>query len=301
MAEWPPAAQILDSKLLGANMNESITFESTYRLIDTPDYQIQVNEAGTGHPIFMIHGTGPGATGWSNFEASIRELSSSFHCIAVTMPGWGDSSPQSLQTGRDQGRAMLQLMDAMGIDRAAFVGNSMGGGIGMIMAAQYPSRVSHLITMGAGIYGVNVLTPAALSDGMKTIFDTYKDPSPENFLRLVEVMCYDPAFATIELAEERSRAALRNPEHLTNWLDIMNAGIGGTGFLEAAAKMPASEIPALVIHGRDDRTVHFESSLRALATIPNSRLVLLNRCGHWAQLEHAREFNGLVSHFLEAH
>lgn len=282
-------------------MNQELTFESTYRLVETPDYTIQVNEAGVGHPIFMIHGTGPGATGWSNFEPNIRELSSSFHCIAVTMPGWGDSSPQSVSTGRDQGRAMLQLMDAMGIDRAAFVGNSMGGGIGMIMAAEHPERVSHLVTMGAGIYAVNVMAPGTISDGMRTIFETYKDPSPENFRRLVEVMCFDPSFATAELAEERSRAALQYPEHLTNWLDLMNSGAGGAGFMEAAAKMPASQVPTLVIHGRDDRTVHFETSMRANATIPNSRMVLLNRCGHWAQLEHASEFNGLVAHFLDRH
>ncbi|TSD40560.1 alpha/beta fold hydrolase [Rhodococcus sp. KBS0724] len=249
----------------------------------------------------MIHGTGPGATGWSNFEANIPDLSNSFRCIAVTMPGWGDSSPQSVRTGRDQGRAMLQLMDAMGIDRAAFVGNSMGGGIGMVMAAEHPSRVSHLITMGAGIYGVNVMTPAALSEGLRSIFETYKDPSPENFQHLVEIMCFDPSYATPELAKKRSEAALRNPEHLTNWLDVMNSGGGATGFLEAAAKMSVSKIPTLVIHGRDDRTVHFEGSMRANATIPNSRLVLLNRCGHWAQLEHASEFNGLVSNFLKTH
>ena len=48
------------------------------------------------------------------------------------------------------------------------------------------------------------------------------------------------------------------------------------------------EIPTLLIHGRDDRVVHYESTLLLLAHIPNSRAVLLNRCGHWAQVEHAR-------------
>ncbi|WP_432842321.1 alpha/beta fold hydrolase [Dactylosporangium sp. CA-092794] len=163
-----------------------ITYESTYRLITTTDYEIQVNEAGDGPPVFMIHGTGPGATGWSNFEPSIRGLASNFRCIAVTMPGWGDSSPQSVETGRDQGRAMVQLMDAMGIDRAAIVGNSMGGAVGMVLATAHPQRVSHLVMMGSGIWGVNVLAPSGMSEGMRTIFQTYEDPSKENFRRLVE-------------------------------------------------------------------------------------------------------------------
>ncbi|WP_236794741.1 alpha/beta fold hydrolase [Amycolatopsis sp. GM8] len=282
-------------------MTEEITYDSTYRLVDTADYQIQVNEAGEGDPILLIHGSGPGATGWSNFEPNIRALSSSYRCVAVTMPGWGDSSPQSVQTGRDQGRAVAQLMDTMGIDRAAIIGNSMGGAVGMVVATEQPQRVSHLITMGSGIWGVNVLSPAGLSEGMQALVDTYEDPSTENFQRLVNVMCFDPSFATKELAEERSRNALSKPEHLRNWLELMRAGLGGTGFVEAGQKMATSTVPTLIIHGRDDRTVHYEISLRAHAVIPDSRLLMFNRCGHWAQLEHAAEFNAIVKHFLEQH
>jgi 2-hydroxy-6-oxonona-2,4-dienedioate hydrolase len=57
-------------------------------------------------------------------------------------------------------------------------------------------------------------------------------------------------------------------------------------------------VPALLFHGRDDRVVHFEHSLKLVALIPDARLVLLNRCGHWAQLEHAEEFNRLVRDFV---
>ena len=54
-----------------------VTFENTYRLVETKDYRIQINEAGEGHPIFMIHGGGPGATGWSNFAPNVAVLSPS--------------------------------------------------------------------------------------------------------------------------------------------------------------------------------------------------------------------------------
>ncbi|MGV9633543.1 alpha/beta fold hydrolase [Nocardia rhamnosiphila] len=59
--------------------------------------------------------------------------------------------------------------------------------------------------------------------------------------------------------------------------------------------------PTLLIHGRDDRVVSYENTLLLLAHIPHSRAVLLNRCGHWAMIEHADEFNRLVADFVAAH
>ena len=278
-----------------------VTYEGTHRIVRTPDYQIQVNEVGAGHPLLLIHGTGPGATGWSNFAPNIGPLSEHFRVVAVTMPGWGESSRQTVESGFDQGEAIKQLMDALEIERAAIVGNSMGGGVGIIVHGRWPERVSHLITMGSGVWGVNVLSPAGMSEGFKVLYETYQDPSPANFKRLVHVMCFDPTFATDELAESRSQAALAHPEHLQDWLDRMAAGVGQDAFMSAAQALPTSSVPALLIHGRDDRTVHWELSLRAMAMIPDSRTMLLNRCGHWAQLEHAAEFNRVVHDFVTHH
>nr|WP_244223344.1 alpha/beta hydrolase [Amycolatopsis circi] len=70
------------------------------------------------------------------------------------------------------------------------------------------------------------------------------------------------------------------------------------GDLAAVSRITA---PSLLIHGRDDRVVSFESTLFLAANIPNSRAVLLNRCGHWAQLEHAEEFNRVVTDFVLHH
>lgn len=64
------------------------------------------------------------------------------------------------------------------------------------------------------------------------------------------------------------------------------------------ARLSGITVPTLLIHGRDDRVVPFENSLFLLANIPDSRLVLLNRCGHWAMIEHAEEFNRLVIDFV---
>ena len=276
-----------------------VTFENTTRFINTKDYRIQINEAGEGHPIFMIHGGGPGATGWSNFAPNVAVLSRKYRCIAVTMPGWGESSPQSVETGRDGVEAMKQLADELGIDKAAFVGNSMGGATSVSFTAEYPDRVSHLITMGLGNpAGVNILQPAGMSEGIRILTEAYEDPSPQNMKRLVRIMCFDPAMASDELAEQRSATARRYSEHNKNWLDILRSGPPMALPAATVETISTWTVPTMLIHGRDDRVVHFEASLRMVAMVPNSRMVLLNRCGHWAQLEHADEFNRLVDGFI---
>jgi 2-hydroxy-6-oxonona-2,4-dienedioate hydrolase len=215
------------------------------------------------------------------------------------MPGWGESSPQTVQTGRDGVEALKQLADSMGIEKAAYVGNSMGGGASLRFTAEYPARVSHLITMGLGNPdGVSILQPAGPSEGIRILIEAYRDPSPHNMKRLVQIMCHDPSLASDELAQQRSDLALKFSEHNKNWLDLMRAGPPMMIPAATLARLSTSRVPTLLIHGRDDRTVHFEASLRMVAMIPNSRMVLINRCGHWAQLEHPAEFNRLVDDFV---
>ena len=136
------------------------------------------------------------------------------------------------------------------------------------------------------------------SEGLKVLIQAYQDASPENMRRLVEIMTFDKArFATPELTKARSDAALARPEHLKNYVAGLPQGAPLPKWVDRS-KLPHIQVPTLLIHGRDDRVVSFESSLFLLACIPNSRLVLLNRCGHWAMIEHAEEFNRLVADFI---
>ena len=281
------------------------TEESTSRFVQTEKWRLHYNEAGHGHPLIMLHGMGPGATAWSNFHQNFQDLAKRYRVILLDFPGWGksdafDSSSMSRTVANAE--AVKLLMDALGIEKAALVGNSMGGGCVLHFMASYPDRISHAVTMGAGLFALpNIFTPGGMTEGIRTLMETYANPTPENFRRLVQVMVFDASFVTDALTKQRSEGALANRDHLTNVLKSPMGKGGGpfAGVEEIMSKLVQSKTPTLMMHGRDDRVVPMEVSLRTSALIPNSRVMILNRCGHWAQVEHAAEFNATLSGFLE--
>jgi 2-hydroxy-6-oxonona-2,4-dienedioate hydrolase len=276
----------------------TLTKEQAARDIQTKDWKLRYYEAGDGYPVIMLHGSGPGATGWSNFSGNLEALGKHFHVYALDMPGWGDSQTCTKET-LDHNGAVIQFMDAMGIEKAALVGNSMGGIVALSLAVDHPERVSHLITMGSGSSPMPKLFSAGdgPTEGLKYLQQAYRTPTPEAMMALVNIMCFDKKFATPELGQARSEAALACPEHLENFLGMLAKG-GPINRWAPMEKLMQVQIPALLIHGRDDRVVPYEHSLLLCAHIPNSRLVLMNRCGHWAMIEHAQEFNRMVTDFV---
>ena len=277
----------------------SITRGSTSRTVKTRDWNVHYHEAGTGHPIILLHGSGPGATGWSNFSGNLVGLSAHFRALAVDMPGWGGSDPCPVER-MNHVDATIGFMDALGLEKAAVIGNSMGGVNAIRLAVEHPERVSHLITMGAVATRGPKLFGAGdgPSEGLKYLVAAYQDPSAEAMRRLVEIMCFDNRFANEELCRARSEAASAQPEHLKNFLAGLPKG-SPVPQMASLEQMMGIKAPTLLIHGRDDRVVHYEHSLMMVAHIPNSRLILINRCGHWAMIEHAQEFNRLVIDFVK--
>ncbi|GAA1900712.1 alpha/beta fold hydrolase [Streptomyces sodiiphilus] len=282
----------------------SVTKESAARTIALPSgLRMRYYEAGESGavPVVLLHGSGPGATGWSNFSGNIGEISDAgFRVLAPDMPGWGDSDPQATRD-MDHSGTLVEFLDALDLPEAALVGNSMGAHTAIRFATLHPRRLTHLVTMGASLgRGPATLFGAGdgPSEGLKVLVRAYKDASPENMKALVEIMTYDKErFATPELTRARSRAALARPDHLRNYVEGLAHGAPIPVKVDRD-KIPGIQAPTLLIHGKDDRVLHYEISLWLLANIPDSRLVLLNRCGHWAMIEHAAEFNRLVVDFL---
>jgi 2-hydroxy-6-oxonona-2,4-dienedioate hydrolase len=284
---------------------EVLTESATSKYLQTSKWKLHYNEAGAGHPLILLHGGGAGAGGWSNYSRNVPSLARHYRVITIDMPGWGKSDT-AVTGDRDHVEALELALDALELDQVAIVGNSLGGSTALRFTAHHPERVSHLIPMGAPAPGVNVLGPPNdKTEGIGALVRAYFDPSPSNFQAMIGALAHDPALAQdADLARRRSDAALARPDHLENVrLALPRGDLNGPPQLFQALPPLLAEltVPTLIVHGRNDRTVHFENALRLLAMIPSARLYLINNCGHWAQMEHSEEFNRVVHEFISAH
>lgn len=268
-----------------------------------PGLRLHYHEAGSEHAetVVLLHGGGPGASSWSNFGRNIPVLAKRFHVIAVDQPGFGrsDKPTEHPQYFTHSARALLGLLDALELERAHLVGNSLGGGAAVRFALDNPSRAGRLVLMGPGGLSVNVFAPDP-TEGVKNLarFAAPPGPSKEKLAAFLRVMVYDQSLITPELVDERFAAAAP-PESLAA-MAAMGRSFASADYEQGMLWREAYRLRqrVLLIWGREDRVNPLDGALVALKTIPRAELHVFGRCGHWAQLEKFDEFNRLAMDFL---
>jgi len=266
--------------------------------------RLHYHEAGTEHAdtAILLHGGGPGASAWSNFSRNIPELAKTFRTIAVDQPGFGrsDKPTEHPQYCVHSSAAVVGLMDALGIEKAHLIGNSLGGGTAVRLALDHPDRAGRLVLMGPGGLSVNLFAPDP-TEGVKNLarFAAPPGPSKEKLEEFLRVMVYDQSLVTDALVEERFAAA-STPESLAA-MGAMGASFAGEDYEKGMLWREAHRLRqrVLLVWGREDRVNPLDGALVALKTIPRAQLHVFGRCGHWAQLECFDEFNRITTDFLK--
>jgi len=269
---------------------------TTSHFVQAGDVRMHYNEVGTGTPVIMLHGTGPGASSWSNFSNNVEAFGNKFRAILVDMPQYGKSQKVVIEGGRltYTSRVLQDLMDALQIERAHFVGNSMGGQVAIKLAIDAPERVDKLVVIGSNPVSYSLFTPMPL-EGIKHIMGYYRadgGPSLDKMRRLMQTILYDQSFLDEAAVRERYEASIE-PEVV----EVMTKAPPPAN-QDLSAELHLVKAPTLVVWGADDRFGALDVGLLLTRRIPNSRMHIFNHCGHWAQVEHADEFNRLVIDFL---
>ena len=185
-------------------MSDAITFEGTSRFVKAGEITLHLNEMGEGPPLILLHGSGPGATSWSNFKHNLPALSRRFRVLAVDQPGYGlsDKPPFTREDSvfKVTSRALAGLLDELGIEKVDFIGNSLGGANALKFTLDHPTRVGKLVLMGPGGAAVNIFSPP-MSEGFKYLraFYSAANPTREQLEDFIRIMVFDQELITDEL------------------------------------------------------------------------------------------------------
>ncbi|MDS0138344.1 MULTISPECIES: 4,5:9,10-diseco-3-hydroxy-5,9,17-trioxoandrosta-1(10),2-diene-4-oate hydrolase [unclassified Amycolatopsis] len=272
------------------------------KYVQAGSLKLHYHEAGAEHAetVILLHGGGPGASAWSNFGRNLPEFAKHYRTIAVDQPGFGrsDKPTEHPQYFRHSADAVLGLMDALGIERAHFVGNSLGGGAAVRFALNHGKRARRLVLMGPGGLSVNLFAPDP-TEGVKNLGKFGAHPSRERMEAFLRIMVHDQALVTDELIDERFAAA-NTPESLAAMRAMGKSFAHPETYEEGMLWREAHRLRqrVLLIWGREDRVNPLDGALVALKTIPRAQLHVFGGCGHWAQLEKFDEFNRLALDFL---
>lgn len=268
------------------------TDESTGQIIDAGGITTHYHDVGTGDPVLLLHGSGPGVSAWANWRTTMPALAKRYRVLAPDIVGFGaterpDDVYYSLGTWVDHVWAFL---DALGLDRVSVVGNSLGGRISLAMAGQRPERLDKMVLMG--VPGVG-MTP---TEGLKALREY--QPSEENMRRmLLDCFAVDPAIITDDLVRTRYEASIA-PGAFEAYQAMFGPKHAGSQLGITEDEVTAIGTRTLIVHGREDKVVPVEVAWNMVRLLPNADLSVFARCGHWTQIERAEEFNDLVSLFL---
>ncbi len=283
-------------------MTSSVTYDSTSRVLEHPAGNIHYHEAGEGPALILIHGSGPGVTGWANFEHNLPVFAQYFRCFILDLPGYGKSAPVEGNPMQVCVDSVIRFMNGMGIDKAHILGNSLGGMVGAMVAAQHPARVDRFVTIGGVGYGLFNAFP---NEGINLLVEFVENPSRERLVQWLHSMVYDKAIITDDLVERRLRQALEPVTAATSKklysraaMDATTAMVEGPHAAATFGYLAAIQAPTLITWGRDDRVSSMDRAFVAMRMIPNAELHIFPKCGHWAMIERKAEFESVTLAFL---
>lgn len=248
-------------------------------------------EAGTGPTVVWLHGSGPGASGYSNFKGNYPVFAEAgYRNIVLDLPGFGRSDkPDDVNYDLAFFVSSLQgFLDKIGIDRCTLLGNSLGGAIALGATLAYPERVEKLILMAPG--GVEERETYFQMPGIQRMVEVFSQGpmGVEQMRHVMTLQLFDPAQLDEALLQERAAVAVTQPANLFSSMLVPNM----------AERLKEIQVPILGFWGTNDLFNPPAGAFKVLDNAPNARFLMLNRCGHWVQVEHEALFNRECIAFL---
>lgn len=256
--------------------------------------RMHYHEAGDGQDVVLfIHGSGPGASGWSNFKGNYPEFAErGYRVLVPDTLGYGYSSkPEDGDYGLTYlAGAYRALLESLDVSKVTLIGNSQGGAIAIKMALAYPGLVDKLILMAPG--GLEKREVYMEMEGIQAMIRSFfskKGLSRESMRTVFELQLHDSSLVTDEIIEERFQVAETQPKNVIAKMKVDNQ----------EEQLKDIDCPVLCFWGADDKFCPVSGAMKVATRCRDSRTVILSECGHWVMVEHKATFNKLCLEFLD--
>ena len=271
------------------------------------DHYIKVGNINTrywvlgdqGVPVILIHGLGASAEIW---QKNVEALAEQYRVYVPDLVGFGRSDKPSVDYSPSYFTGFINdFMNALNIKRTCLVGNSLGGGIALQYALQFPHKVEKLVLVDSAGLGKEVTFPLRLMS-LPVIGELMTRPSRKGVYLYFKPAVGDPVLLTedfIDLYYELHSLPGAQKSMLRVLRSISNIRGGRTKILRTVmARLHTITVPTLIVWGKQDKVLPVRHAYVANEKILNSKVHILDPCGHMPQFERPEEFNRIVLEFL---
>ena len=297
----PPRTQAGPVRTLEGYAHEPMDAE--LREIVLHGHRVAYREAGSGPVVVLVHGITSTSATW---EAVMPRLAERFTVVAPDLLGHGQSAkPRGDYSLGAYASGIRDLLVALGHERATFVGHSLGGGVAMQLAYQFPERCERLILVASGGLGreVSALLRAATLPGAELVLPLLvagglldAGRSVGSFLSRLGVR-----LRTDFEEMARGHASLADPEARAAFVHTLRTIVdfGGQRVSATDRLYLAEHVPFLIVWGERDPIIPVAHGRAAHALVPGSRLEVFAEAGHFPHVDEPDCFADLLIEFIE--
>ena len=272
------------------------------RAISVDGDRVAYRVAGKGPLLLLVHGMAGSSVTWRHVMPALAER---FTVLAPDLLGQGRSDkPRGEYSLGAHANTLRDLMDTLGFERATLVGQSLGGGVAMQFAYQFPGRCERLVLVDSGGLGPEVTFYLRMLTlpGFEWVFPLFCTPRLRDAGRRIGTWLGRAGVRSTPARQEvwRSYASLADAasrraffRSLRDVIDFRGQAVSALGRLHRAAKLPT-----LIVWGAQDPFIPVSHAVAAHEAIPGSRLEIFDGVGHYPHCEAPERFVKVLVDFV---